>query len=96
MAIGAKIVTSDEAFDSMSFSEDEIDLLARMEHRRWLVDKILDGWKYAPEYDFMRQFHPALTAWEKLTEEDRKKNIGSTVRMPEVLAVSGNKAVRQA
>ncbi len=31
------------------FTEEEIELLARMEHNRWCAERFIDGWNYGPE-----------------------------------------------
>lgn len=90
--IGAEIADEEEDGRVHSFSHEEIDLLARLEHRRWWVEKILDGWKPGP-YDFSRQFHPAMVPWESLSETDKKKNVRSITCLPEILSATGRRII---
>jgi hypothetical protein len=49
--------------------------LARLEHERWMIERKLDGWRYAPARDNPRRLHPKLVPWEQLqrsTDEVRK------------------------
>lgn len=49
------------------FTQKEVEILAMMEHARWLKDKIAAGWTYAPlPRNDAKKTHPSLVSWEKL------------------------------
>ncbi|MFX1533137.1 MAG: NAD-binding protein [Promethearchaeota archaeon] len=53
------------------FERDEIELLANMEHRRWMADKYLKGYTYDEtiyETDHRNKRHPYLLPFDELTE----------------------------
>ncbi|MFZ2960569.1 MAG: NAD-binding protein, partial [Candidatus Ozemobacteraceae bacterium] len=70
-----------------SLSQEEIQTLARVEHCRWLVYLLLNGWKYGPVRDLLRQTHPSLLPWDTLPENAKAKNIQAIACLPEVLAL---------
>jgi len=47
------------------FEPDELELLAKMEHQRWMAERYLAGWTLGPRDDAKR-INPYLVAWEKL------------------------------
>jgi voltage-gated potassium channel Kch len=47
--------------------------LARMEHNRWVAERLLAGWRYGPRDDIGRR-RDSLIAWRHLPEEERVKD----------------------
>src|SRR5271166_5274021 len=43
---------------SFQFSDEEIEKLAEIEHRRWMADRRLNGWSYGPTRDSKLGHHP--------------------------------------
>jgi hypothetical protein len=56
-----------------SFSKAEREVLARMEHNRYLAERLLDGWRYG-ERDDVRKRRPSLVPWDQLSEEERARD----------------------
>ncbi|MFT7287775.1 MAG: hypothetical protein ACI87W_001890 [Halieaceae bacterium] len=54
--------------------EELMELLAQLEHRRWMADKHLAGYSYGEVRDEDRMLHPDLITWEKLTDADKQKD----------------------
>jgi hypothetical protein len=52
--------------DPIGFSEDEIKLLARIEHDRWYAERRAEGWKKGPKKDPDRRTNPMLDPWDEL------------------------------
>jgi len=50
--------------------------LASLEHRRWIADRVIDGWSYAAIRDDDRKYHPLLERgdYESLPEVEQKKD----------------------
>src|SRR5665213_2929675 len=62
----ALLVSSDP--NRVDAGHDPLAAVVRLEHERWTVDRLLDGWTYAETYDQVRQTHPLLVSWETLLE----------------------------
>jgi hypothetical protein len=57
------------------FTKDELDLLSRMEHARWLADRMLAGWRYAPGPKNERhKTNPNMIPWDQLDDVNREKD----------------------
>lgn len=42
--------------------------LAKLEHRRWMIDKRMDGWQYGPIRDDIKKLRPDMKPYESLDE----------------------------
>ena len=67
------------------------DRLARIEHRRWMADRIDHGWRHAPTRDDAARRHPCLVPWERLGEMERSKDL-EAIRVLLSLDASGTDA----
>ncbi|NJL71496.1 MAG: hypothetical protein HC888_07690, partial [Candidatus Competibacteraceae bacterium] len=47
----------------------EIEVLARLEHARWCVERLAEGWRYGPARDNVRKLRPQLVSWDRLVRE---------------------------
>jgi hypothetical protein len=92
-AIGCEIVpvAVNKTPDGFEFSGDEMELLAQMEHRRWVAERIIEGWQHAPGPENPHQkTSPYLCDWDNLDEAARDKDRESIRHIPEILAKAGN------
>jgi hypothetical protein len=73
-----------------SFSDQEVETLARMEHDRWCEEKKSQGWrqKDGPKDERLRT-HPDLVKWEQLPEPEREKNRAPMRDLPRILHEAG-------
>ena len=72
--------------NSLSFSTQEKETLAMMEHRRWVLEKLENGWTYGTrDNDFKR--HDCLVPWSELSEEQQKKDYDTIDLMIKLLSV---------
>jgi voltage-gated potassium channel Kch len=76
-----------------TFTDGEVDLLARNEHDRWSEDRKRLGWSFG-ERDNARKLHPLLVPWKELAEPDRDQNRGTVRDYPAMLARAGFELVR--
>lgn len=65
--VGCRSVPEERA-EFFTFSQLEVERLARIEHRRWCADRFLGGWIYGPTRDNQRKIHPQLVPYEELSK----------------------------
>jgi hypothetical protein len=78
-----------------SLTEEEIQKLARVEHARWMAEKILQGWSYGIPRDNEKKIHPSLLPYDQLSDEDKGKDIDSVREIPNLVAAIGKQIVRK-
>jgi hypothetical protein len=71
------------------FTDEEIELLARIEHDRWVSDLERDGWRSGPVKDPVAKEHPLLVGWSELSEDDRDKDRAAVRNLPAMLLRAG-------
>ncbi len=76
------------------FTDDEIELLAEMEHARWVVERLRAGWTYGPEKDLARNVSPYLVPWQKISDNVRKWDRDTVRKIPQFLAEAGIEITR--
>lgn len=83
------------AFDpalTFAFAEAEVQLLARLEHERWVTERIAQASLPGPGPD--GRGHPDLVPWEELTDEARAKDVQAVRSIPVILASVGFQVLR--
>jgi hypothetical protein len=78
------------------FEPEEIDLLARMEHDRWMEEKRQNGWVYAPVRNNGAKHHPSMIPYDELPLEEQEKDISAVRQIPARLAEVGFRVHRMA
>ncbi|MEI7608538.1 MAG: RyR domain-containing protein, partial [Rhodospirillaceae bacterium] len=76
------------------FTADEIERLAEAEHRRWMSERLISGWRYGPQRDNALKIHPDLVPYDRLSDGSRKQDRGMIRRIPEQYAAAGFAIVR--
>lgn len=74
------------------FSDGEVEALAVMEHKRYVDERLLRGWRPGPERDTSRKISPYLVSWEELKDMDKNPQEWDrdAVRdIPQVLDLAG-------
>lgn len=92
-AIGCMVVPrSDPSKEIVRLDPDEIALLARMEHDRWVAERSAQGFVRGPVR--ARNEHPDLVPWEELSSEEREKDAQFVRDLPRLLAEVGFEIMR--
>lgn len=89
--VGARLVPRGEGAGAppFSFSDGEIELLARMEHSRWCAERLLAGWRAVPAgeaKDAARKTTPYLVPYDELSEAIKdydRESVRNIVRLTE-------------
>jgi uncharacterized membrane protein len=90
--IGCLMVPIFDPTLEFTFDDGELQLLARLEHERWMQERTAQGFELGPtRYGRMR---PDLVPWERLSDEARARNIQAVRRIPEMLARVGFQVLR--
>lgn len=71
------------------FSAEEIELLAEMEHERWMIDRGAKGWKWGPHRDPVQRASPDLVGWHELPENRKELDRQAVRSIPPLLATIG-------
>lgn len=74
--------------EPISFTDDEVELMAELEHDRWTAERLADGWKPGAR-DVLAKTSPYLVGWNELPEEVREWDREPVRRIPELLAGVG-------
>jgi hypothetical protein len=75
-----------------------VDDWARLEHTRWMTQKLGQGWVFGSVDDATAEppTHPELVTWDALDESARDKRRRPVERLPEILLAGGWRIVRPA
>ncbi len=73
-----------------AFTEDEVELLAKMEHARWNAERFLAGWRFDPTKDNARKRSPYLVEWDRLPEEIKEYDREAVRNIPKLFRKSGD------
>lgn len=92
--VGCAIAPStDVEMEIFEFNEDEVELLAEMEHERWMEERLASGWRRGPK-DLEKKTSPFLVSWEELSEEEKEYDRDTVRNMPSFLARAGFRICR--
>ena len=93
-AMGYRCVPQEANSPPVTFTDDEVEHMARMEHDRWMKEKMAAGWTYGPDRNNALKIHPLLVPFDQL-DEKAKNMYRDPVRMiPEWLGKVGFGAVK--
>jgi hypothetical protein len=96
-ALNCEVVAlGEDGTSSFEFDPPEVELLARMEHARWMDERVRDGWTPGLERDVSAKRTPYLVSWEELSEHGRDLDREAVRGIPSILAEVGFGIVRRA
>ncbi|MDD1703537.1 MAG: hypothetical protein LUQ31_11220 [Methanoregula sp.] len=85
-------VTSPKDF---SFTQEELERLAEMEHNRWMEEKLKKGWKFGRPRDDSKKNHDLLVPYKELPDIERQKDRDIILNIPVRLRELGMEIVRK-
>jgi hypothetical protein len=74
---------------SIEFTDEEIEIMAEMEHARYNSEKFLEGWSIGSIRDHDKKTSPYLVEWDKLPNNIKKYDRHAVRAIPELLASAG-------
>ena len=72
-----------------SFSDAEVERMAELEHGRWNVERLRDGWRSGKTRDDSHKIHDCLVPWAELPDDIKRYDRDAVRAFPEILAKAG-------
>lgn len=96
-AVGCEGVEASDHRPEASFTPDEIELMAEMEHARWVAERLLAGWTCAPKpKNEAKRTNPNLIPWARLEDNIKHYDRDAVRAIPELVRdVKGMKVCRR-
>lgn len=94
-AIRCEECSMDDPRSAARFTEEEVELLAQMEHRRWFAERTIADWTIADKTDLSKRTSPDLCGWDELTKPVKEYDRHAVRSIPRLLQeVRGTKICR--
>ena len=87
--ISCKLARKRYGLAAFSFSDEEIEILAQMEHDRWMNERIRSGWIYGQERYPEKKISPYLVSWDVLSNDIKEFDREAIRVMPTILSNAG-------
>lgn len=90
--IGYKIrrIQQGECKNEVTLSDDQIEIIAKEEHDRWVLQKIMQGWVYSEgEKNFDEKTSPYIVQWDKLSPDIQDNDLNPVRLISEMLKEVG-------
>ena len=77
-----------------TFPGSDLEMLAEVEHERWVQSKLEDDWTPGPKTDKANKVHKDLVPWAQLPDEEKEKDRDLIRGIPLILARAGYAIVK--
>ena len=78
------------ASPDFSFTREEIESMARLEHARWIEERKKHGWRFAPgPKNLKKKTSPHIVPWQELSEDIKELDRDTVRNIPFLLAQAG-------
>ncbi|WP_310601176.1 NAD-binding protein [Desulfobulbus sp.] len=84
-AVGCKLAEPVTGQAAATFTFEEIELLAEMEHARWNAERFLAGWTPGEHRDPIKKVSPHLKAWKEIDEPIKDYDRNTVIKLPDML-----------
>ncbi len=89
MAIKCRLLSSDTPISAAAINDkltvDMIEHLSKIEHERWVAEKLITGWRYSSgEKNTALRLSPNLIPWDDLTDTEREKDRDTVKNLPQL------------
>ncbi len=74
---------------SFTFTPEDANVMARLEHERWNQEKLRAGWRLGPKKDNAAKITPYLVPFDELSPEVQKWDVDAVMGMPDLLKRAG-------
>jgi ppGpp synthetase/RelA/SpoT-type nucleotidyltranferase len=78
----------------IQFTHDEVEIMSELEHARWNVERLRDGWKWGPIKDVEKKESPFIIPWKELPEKTKEFDRDAVRDIPHLLAEFGMEIAR--
>jgi hypothetical protein len=73
----------------LKFLPEEVEEMAKLEHTRFVDERVRNGWKLGPAKDDVKKISPTLIPWDDLSEVEKDKDRDPVRAIPALLAKAG-------
>jgi len=87
--VGYVMVPARSRQPAFGFPGDDLELLAQLEHDRFVQSRLEADWRYAPKTDRSRKEDETLLPWDQLSELQKQKDRDMVRGVPKILARAG-------
>jgi hypothetical protein len=88
VALKGRLKKPSEDRPNPDYDEALVELLARVEHRRWMASRICAGWTYGAPRNNKAKHHPLIVAYDTLDEIEREKDRDTARNLPALLKLA--------
>jgi hypothetical protein len=93
-AVGCEIAGASDARPAAVWSPEEIEVLSEMEHRRWVAERRLSGWRLAPgNKNEVERTTPYLVSWSDLAEDIKDYDRSAVLNIADLVRATGNRKI---
>ncbi|MFH1197771.1 MAG: hypothetical protein V1720_18870 [bacterium] len=71
------------------FRKDELLKMSKMEHGRFVAERLLQGWQYGPVKDTVNKISPYLVAWDEVPAHIQQYDVDNIIHYPDLLKTAG-------
>lgn len=86
---GFRIDAAPDFVEPVELTAEEIERLAEMEHGRWVVERLQQGWRYNESRVVEQKLHPDILPWKELAEAVKERDRNAARHWPKMLAQAG-------
>ena len=88
--LGYELISNSDATSPVAIiTPEQLELLSRLGHERWMAERQRQGWSPGLTRDDAHKHHPALVPWEFLSETDKEKSRTLVGKIPLLIRKAG-------